>query len=58
MTFGFIPLSDPVLPVNHICQPNLNCSVVELHSKIKEQYSPTSLVLGYQWLILSLSTHM
>ena len=39
MTFGFIPLSDPVLPVNHVCQPNLNCSVVELHSKIKEQYS-------------------
>ena len=38
--FGFIPLSDPILPVNHDCRPNLNYSVVELHSKVKEHNAP------------------
>ena len=40
MKFGFIPLSDPILPVNYDCRPNLNYSVVELHSKVKEHDAP------------------
>ena len=40
MKFGFIPLSDPILPVNYHCRQNLGYSVVELHSKVKEHKSP------------------
>ena len=40
MKYGFIPLSDPVLPVHYDCQQNLGYSVVELHSKVKAHKSP------------------
>ena len=40
MKYDFIPLSDPVLAVNYDCQQNLDYSVVELHSKVKEHMSP------------------